>query len=80
MLWNRNFGLGGEDGALMLDMVNFNSFSMDNETWVATYGPGLRHEQLDQYLHNNGARAIAHGTCPSVGVGGHATIVSDAPA
>ncbi|CAH0052526.1 unnamed protein product [Clonostachys solani] len=69
-----NFGLGGEDGAVAVDLVNLKSFSMDESTWMATYGSGLRHRDLDAYLHNNGARAIAHGTCPSVGVGGHATI------
>jgi hypothetical protein len=73
---DRNFGLGGEDGAIAVDLVNLNSFSMDESTWMATYGSGLRHRDLDAHLHNNGERAIAHGTCPSVGVGGHATIVS----
>jgi hypothetical protein len=27
-------------------------------------------------LHDAGGRAIAHGVCPGVGIGGHATIVS----
>ncbi|KAH7162180.1 FAD binding domain-containing protein [Dactylonectria estremocensis] len=69
-----NLGLGGEDGALALDLVNLNSFSMDNETWRATVGAGTRLGKLDEHLHDNGGRAMAHGTCPGVGIGGHATI------
>lgn len=49
---------------------------MDEDTWEASFGSGFRLGELDEYLHDNGGRAIAHGTCPSVGIGGHATIVS----
>lgn len=73
---NSNLGLGGEDGALALDLVNLKGFTMDNETWHATIGAGTRLGKLDEHLHGNGARAMAHGTCPGVGIGGHATIVS----
>lgn len=71
-----NFGTGGEDGALMIDLVNLKQFSMDEDTWEASFGSGYRLGDLDDQLHEHGGRAIAHGTCPSVGVGGHATIVS----
>jgi hypothetical protein len=69
-------GLGGTDGAISIDMVNFQEFSMDNSTWQATIGAGTLLEQVTTRLHDNGRRAIAHGTCPGVGIGGHATIVS----
>jgi len=69
-----NFGTGGEDGAVMVDLQNLKNFSMNEDTWEASFGPGFRLGELDEYLHDNGGRAIAHGTCPSVGVGGHATI------
>jgi hypothetical protein len=49
---------------------------MDNETWLASFGAGNNLEELDKHLHANGNRAIAHGTCPSVGTGGHLTVVS----
>ena len=49
---------------------------MDNRTWYARFGAGLTLGELDAHLHANGRRAIAHGTCPEVGTGGHLTVVS----
>ncbi|OAQ98680.1 hypothetical protein LLEC1_07369 [Akanthomyces lecanii] len=69
-----NFGLGGGDGGLMIDLQHLNKFSMNNETWQATFGSGFLLGDLDKQLHANGNRAMAHGTCPGVGIGGHATI------
>lgn len=69
-----NFGLG--DGAVAIDLVNLNQYSIDNATGYATIGAGLRLGEVDDNLHETG-RAFAHGVCPSVGIGGHATIVSD---
>lgn len=56
-------------------MVNFQQFSIDNTTWHATIGPGTKLGSVDEKLHAAGGRAFAHGICPGVGVGGHATIV-----
>lgn len=64
-----NFGLGGHDG-----------FSMDEAIWVASFGTGLRLGELDRKLHDNGRRAVPHGTCPGVGVGGQEVVVSAGPA
>ncbi|KAJ7825391.1 hypothetical protein B0H14DRAFT_3468579 [Mycena olivaceomarginata] len=69
-----NYGIGGEDGAVVVDMVNFQQFSMDNSTWQATVGSGTLLADVTSRLHAAGGRAIAHGTCPQVGIGGHATI------
>lgn len=69
-------GLGGEDGALVIDLFKLQDFSMDTNTWRATIGGGTKLSDLTQRLHDNGKRAISHGTCPGVGIGGHATIVS----
>ncbi|KID85109.1 FAD-binding, type 2 [Metarhizium guizhouense ARSEF 977] len=69
-----NYGLGGQDGSLMIDMANFKNFTMDTTTWQATFGAGYRLGELDHQLHKHGGRAMAHGTCPGVGAGGHATI------
>ncbi|GAW25912.1 putative FAD binding domain-containing protein [Rosellinia necatrix] len=49
-------------------------FSMDTKTWQATIGGGTRLSDVTKKLHDNGKRAISHGTCPGVGIGGHATI------
>lgn len=73
----RNFAqsAGVADG-MMIDLVNLKNFQMNNDTWQASAGSGFRLDGLDNLLHKNGGRAIAHGTCPGVGVGGHATVVS----
>lgn len=55
-------------------MKHFQQFSMDNSTWKATIGGGTLLGDVTKRLHENGKRAMAHGTCPQVGIGGHATI------
>ncbi|KAI5465413.1 putative berberine bridge enzyme [Mariannaea sp. PMI_226] len=62
------------DGALALDLTNLKSFNMNVSNWQATVGAGMHLGELDNHLRRNGKRAMAHGTCPSVGIGGHATI------
>ena len=47
---------------------------MDTTTWEATIGGGTRLSAVTKSLLDNGNRAIAHGTCPDVGIGGHATM------
>ncbi|KAI3394755.1 hypothetical protein diail_2284 [Diaporthe ilicicola] len=66
-----NFGLG--NGAVTIDLVNINQYSIDNTTGYATIGAGLNLSDIDNHLHETG-RAFAHGSSPSVGIGGHATI------
>jgi hypothetical protein len=67
-------GLGGVDGAVVVDLKNLQQFSMDTTTWVATIGSGTLLGDVTQRLHNAGGRAMSHGTCPQVGSGGHFTI------
>ncbi|KAJ4367624.1 hypothetical protein N0V83_007209 [Neocucurbitaria cava] len=69
-----NYGIGGEDNTIVVDMKNFQQFSMDKSTWQATIGGGTLLDDVTKRLHENGNRAMAHGTCPQVGIGGHATI------
>ena len=47
---------------------------MDNTTWHATIGSGTALGDVTKRLHSAGGRAMSHGTCPKVGIGGHATI------
>ena len=47
---------------------------MDRSTWRATVGGGTLLGDLTKRMHDAGKRAMAHGTCPQVGIGGHATI------
>ena len=67
-------GLGGQNGAVVVDLVNFQQFAVDKSTWEATIGSGTLLGDVTKRLHDNGSRAMAHGTCPQVGIGGHATI------
>ncbi|CAI7588349.1 unnamed protein product [Penicillium manginii] len=69
-----NYGLGGTDGAVIVDLKNLQQFSMDNTSWHATIGSGTLLGDVTQRLHDAGGRAMSHGTCPQVGSGGHFTI------
>lgn len=62
------------DGAIVIDLMHFQYFSMDQSTWRATIGAGTLLGDVTKRLHNAGNRAMAHGICPQVGIGGHATI------
>ncbi|KAI9867919.1 MAG: hypothetical protein M1813_007741 [Trichoglossum hirsutum] len=69
-----NHGIGGVDGAVVIDMKHFQQFSMNKSTWNATIGAGTLLEDVTRRLYDAGHRAIAHGVCPQVGTGGHLTI------
>lgn len=71
---NLYIGIGGVDGAVVVDMKHFQKFSMDKSTWYATFGAGTLLGDLTEKLHDAGGRAFAHGVCPQVGAGGHLTI------
>ena len=61
-----DFSIGGQDGAVVVDLTHFQQFSMDTTTWHATIGGGTLLSDVTQRLHDNGGRAMAHGTCPQV--------------
>lgn len=67
-------GLGGSDGAVVVDLKSFQQFSVDPDTHIATIGAGTLLGDLQSRLDHGGGRAVAHGTCPQVGMGGHFTI------
>ncbi|KAJ5090652.1 hypothetical protein N7532_009336 [Penicillium argentinense] len=69
-----NYGLGGTDGAIVVDLQNFQQFSIDPNTQIATIGAGTLLRDLTTRLNDAGGRAVAHGTCGQVGTGGHFTI------
>ncbi|PLB54572.1 FAD/FMN-containing dehydrogenase [Aspergillus steynii IBT 23096] len=74
-----NFGLGGNDGAVVVDVKHFQQFAMDEYTHVATIGAGTRLRDVDARLYNAGGRAMSHGVCPDLGAGGHFTIGGSGP-
>lgn len=74
-LTNDYVGTGnGVENTIVVDLKHFKQFSMDKKTWVATLGAGHLLGDVTNKLLANGGRAMAHGTCPQVGIGGHATI------
>ena len=72
-----NYCLGGTDGALVVDLINLQKFEMDKTTWRATVGGGTLLGDITKRMHNAGGRAIAHGTCPQVGIGGMYSVACD---
>ncbi|KAL8987516.1 MAG: hypothetical protein Q9177_003277 [Variospora cf. flavescens] len=66
------FGLGGQSGSMIIDLQNFQTVTLDSSN-IAKVGGGVRLGNLAQAIYNQAQRALPHGTCPGVGVGGHAT-------
>lgn len=59
-------------------MINYRYVTLDKTTWLTTIGGGSLLGDIDTLLEQeNGNRAFPHGVCPGVGIGGHATIVSN---
>ncbi|KAI0196722.1 hypothetical protein EV127DRAFT_86320 [Xylaria flabelliformis] len=67
-----SYGLGGEDGHLVLQLDRMFAVKLDTKTNIATAEPGTRLGHLAVELWAQGKRAISHGTCPGVGIAGHA--------
>ncbi|KEP49468.1 reticuline oxidase [Rhizoctonia solani 123E] len=65
------YGVGGQDGSLVVDLSKMKSFSIDS-SGSAKIQTGNRLGEVAQKLWDNGQRALPHGTCPYVGSGGHA--------
>ncbi|KAH9917719.1 uncharacterized protein B0H18DRAFT_1123430 [Fomitopsis serialis] len=67
------YGLGGTDGHLVVDLAHLNDIEVDNSTGIAMIGTGSRLGDIAIRLFNQGGRALPHGVCPLVGIGGHAS-------
>ncbi|KAL8950178.1 MAG: hypothetical protein Q9222_003771 [Ikaeria aurantiellina] len=67
-----SFSLGGQSGTMVIDLQSFQTVSVDSNG-IATVGGGLRLGNMALGIFNQAQRALPHGTCPGVGVGGHAT-------
>lgn len=65
-----SYGLGGDNGALIIDLGNFRNISVD-DNGRARIGAGNRLGDIYLALNDYG-RAIAAGVCEAVGIGGHA--------
>lgn len=56
---------------MMIDLQSFQNISLNGD--VAVVGGGVRLGNLAQGIYNQNKRALSHGTCPGVGIGGHFT-------
>ncbi|KAK5797126.1 hypothetical protein F5H01DRAFT_315141 [Linnemannia elongata] len=63
---------GGKTGSLVIDLNLFQQFAIDHDTAIATVGAGNRLGPLYTKLWNAGEYLVPAGSCPGVGVGGHA--------
>ncbi|KAF3901757.1 hypothetical protein AA313_de0202580 [Arthrobotrys entomopaga] len=60
------------DGAVIVDLQNFHDVVYDPKTQLVRVGGGARLGNVALKLYDQGKRAIPMGTCPDVGIGGHA--------
>ncbi|QRV77710.1 FAD-binding domain protein [Ceratobasidium sp. AG-Ba] len=65
------YGVGGQNGSLVVDLSGMTALTLNNVTGEATAQTGLKLGPLAQGIWDQGRRALPHGTCPYVGIGGH---------
>ena len=68
-----SFSSGGQSGSMVIDLESFQDINVDATSGIAKVGGGVRLGNLALGIYNQSQRALPHGTCPGVGVGGHAT-------
>lgn len=68
-------GLGGKDGALVVDLRNLGNITIDDAKGTAVIETGNRLGDIAAALGEAG-KALPHGTCSYVGIGGHAGMAS----
>ncbi|KAG8161915.1 hypothetical protein KVR01_007680 [Diaporthe batatas] len=61
---------GGKDGSMVVDLQRFHNVTVVDTSGIASVGAGARLGNMALTLNEKG-RALAHGTCAGVGVGGH---------
>ncbi|KAG0246887.1 hypothetical protein B0O80DRAFT_496574 [Mortierella sp. GBAus27b] len=64
--------VGGGNGAVVVDLAGLGDVKVDSKSGRATVGGGVRLGKLYLELYKQGGYTINAGTCPSVGIGGHA--------
>ncbi|KAJ7225636.1 hypothetical protein GGX14DRAFT_640035 [Mycena pura] len=64
-------GYGSQNGSLVIDFQNMSRKKYNSTDGTVILEPGMRLGDVALYLNQHG-RAMAHGNCPHVGVGGHA--------
>ncbi|KAI1082588.1 putative glucooligosaccharide oxidase [Whalleya microplaca] len=67
-----SFSNGGTDGAMVIELKNFQDIEFVSYN-IVRVGGGVRLGNLAVAIYNKAKLALSHGTCASVGVGGHFT-------
>ncbi|KAI4241542.1 MAG: hypothetical protein L6R40_004522 [Gallowayella cf. fulva] len=67
-----SFSSGGQNGSMVISLEAFQNISLFGPG-IAQVGGGVRLGNLATGIYNQGKRALPHGVCPGVGIGGHAT-------
>ncbi|KAI1170275.1 Glucooligosaccharide oxidase [Nemania sp. FL0916] len=62
----------GSGSAVVIDLRKLQDISLDADG-IVRVGGGVRLGKLATAIFEQGKRALAHGTCPTVGIGGHFT-------
>lgn len=68
-----SFSSGGKDGIMMISLQPFQNITLDASTGITKVGGGVRLGNLADGIYTQGQKALSHGTCPGVGIGGHFT-------
>lgn len=63
-----NYSSGGKNGSMVINLENFQEISVLDG--IAQVGGGVRLGDMALGIYKQGQRALPHGTCPGVGVGG----------
>ncbi|KAF2711128.1 Glucooligosaccharide oxidase [Pleomassaria siparia CBS 279.74] len=67
-----SFSSGGKNGSMVIDLQPLQDVEVD-ANGIAKVGGGVRLGNLADKIYKQAKRAVSHGTCPGVGVGGHFT-------
>ncbi|KAK4140475.1 Reticuline oxidase [Dichotomopilus funicola] len=67
-----SYSSGGIDGQVVVDLRHFNKTTLTRDN-IAVVGGGVLLGPLATALYKQGKRAVSHGVCGGVGIGGHAT-------
>ncbi|KAI5457435.1 hypothetical protein BGZ63DRAFT_428142 [Mariannaea sp. PMI_226] len=65
-----SYSLGGENGHLVIELDRMSGVTL-YKNGTAKVQPGARLGHVATQLYNQGKRALAHGSCPGVGIAGH---------
>ncbi|KAK4695760.1 hypothetical protein P7C71_g2043, partial [Lecanoromycetidae sp. Uapishka_2] len=67
-----SFSSGGQNGSMVIDLESLQTVTVDT-SGIAQVGGGVRLGDMALAIYNQSQRALPHGTCPGVGIGGHAS-------